>query len=120
MEESPKLFELIRILMSQLPSLITLVVCLVIAILRWKRHPRVSLVLASGLLFLLLNILLFATQVLWLPDLVVGRRIFVDSESIQTFFAVMSFIYNTGLAIGLSLLLASIFMQRRVELPRTG
>jgi hypothetical protein len=107
-----------RTIMQQLPSLLTLVGCIVFALVRWKQQPKVSLVLTVGLSWLLLVILLFATSSVWLPDLIIRRGLFEEADSIETFYAVMSLIYNTGLAIGFAILLTSIFMQRKATLPR--
>jgi hypothetical protein len=117
MEESHWLFELLRTIMQQLPSLLALVGCMVFALVRWKHHPRVSLVLSAGLLWLFLVILLFATANYWIPDLIIRRGIFVEADSVQTFYSAMSLTYNTGLAIGFALLLISIFMQRKANVP---
>ena len=116
MEESHRLFELIRSIMQQLPLLLTLVGCIVFALVRWKHHPKVSLVLSAGLLWLFLVILLFATANYWIPDLIIRRGV-VEADSVQTFYAAMSLTYNTGLAIGFALLLISIFMQRKANVP---
>ena len=118
MEESHRLFELLRTIAQQLPLLLTLVGCIVFALVRWKHHPKVSLVLSAGLLWLFLVILLFATANYWIPDLIIRRGIFVEAEAVQTFYATMSLIYNAGLAIGFALLLISIFMQRKANGPR--
>jgi hypothetical protein len=117
MEESHRLFEFLRTIVPQLPSLLTLVGCIVFALVRWKHHPKVSLVLSAGLLWLFLVILLFATTIYWIPDLIIRRGIFVEANSVQTFYVAMSLIYNTGLAIGFALLLISIFMQRKTNAP---
>jgi hypothetical protein len=37
-----KLFELLKDLLAQLPSLLVVLGCMIFTIVRWKRHPKVS------------------------------------------------------------------------------
>lgn len=109
METSDKLFELIRNILQQLPSLLTILVCMVLAVSRWKKHPRVSLVLVIGLVLLMGHTLFFAVAYNWVP----GWLRETDWLTIQTLLTALGFIYNTALAVPLALLLIAIFMQRK-------
>ncbi len=119
MEESEILLELLASIIQQLPSLLTLLGCAVVALIRWKRHPAVSLILAGSLLFLFAHILVFATAFLWLPELLINRGMF-ESYSSQTIYTAMSLTYNAGIAIGFALLLTSIVIQRKRQLAETN
>ncbi len=54
-------------LLVQLPLYITWLVGIVLAIVWWKRHPRVSLLTVIGLAAMLLLTILFSIANLWLP-----------------------------------------------------
>ena len=106
---SQDLFQVLRNVLTQLPSLLTLLICLVIAIVRWKRHPKVSLVAALAFLFLILHGLVFSAAYIWIP------RWFLCSgsyESNPTFFLVFSLITNLLFAIALATLLVAVFIDR--------
>lgn len=118
MEESQKLFELLNNIIQQLPSLLTLLGCIVFVFIRWKRYPKVSLVLSGSLLFLFLHILVFATAFVWIPALLVERGVF-QRYSFETIYTAMSLIYSMGLAIGFALMLVSVFMQRKRQVSGT-
>jgi len=97
-----------RNLLQQLPSLLTLVGCIIFAITRWKRHPKVSLFAVVSLLFLLIHAIFFTAVYVWIPDWVDTS----STSSFQTVMMIIRLIYNTTLALGFGLLLAAIFMRR--------
>lgn len=109
METSDRLWELFRGFLQQLPSLVTIVVCILFAAIRWKRQPRVSLVVIIGLLLLILHNLTFAVIYIWVPEAVMRS----GWISIQTMVTAMGFIYYLALAVPVGLLLIAIFMQRK-------
>lgn len=110
METSDKILELLRSILQQLPSLLAILVCILFAILRWKRHPRVSLVVIISLMLLILHSLTFAAIYVWVPEAVMRS----GWISIQTMLTALGFIYNVALAIPFALLLIAIFMQRKI------
>lgn len=110
MTTADKLFEILRTLLLQLPSLITMFACIVFAIVRWKRHPKVSLTLIISLVLMIAVSVAFAFIYEFVPDLF---RKPGDLGSTQTVFMVISFFYNSLWAVALAILLAAIFMQRR-------
>ena len=107
---SQDLFQVLRNLLTQLPSLLTLLVCLIIAIVRWKRHPKVSLVASLAFLFLILHGLVFSAAYIWIPRWFIGSGSY---ESNPTFFSVFALITNFLFAIAMATLLAAIFIDRR-------
>ena len=114
MEEQSQLMQFLETLLHQLPSLVTIIVCIVSALIRWRRHPRISLVLVGALTWMLINILAFTViYVFLLPDwsLRAGQLL---RFNFQALYLTVGFLYNTALTVGLGLLLIAIFMQRRI------
>ena len=109
MDSSDQLWQFFRSLLQQLPSILTLLGCLVFCLVRTKRHPRVALIAAFSLFYLLIHGIVFAGVYTWVPTWFVAGR---SREGIQTFMMVLRLIHNTSLALGLGLLLAAIFMRR--------
>jgi hypothetical protein len=110
MSTSTKLFEILSSLLLQLPSLLTILGCMIFAIIRWKRHPKVSLTVTISLALLLLITFAFQFIYSFVPDLIVKPG---DFKASQRVVMVISFFYNSSWAIALVALLAGIFMQRR-------
>lgn len=109
MNTSTKLIEILGTLLLQLPSLLTILGCIVVAIIRWKRHPKVSLTVMISLVLLLAFTFVFPFVYSFVPDLIVKPG---DFKTRQTVFAVISFFYNSSWGIALAVLLVAIFMQR--------
>ena len=115
MDGSQKLLELIKALAEQLPSLLALLACMVFAASRWRRHPKVSLVVLISLALLFLHGIVFAIIYNWVPDLFLRSATYPDVQSaIRRIYLVLGLIYNTALAIAFAVLLLGIFMQRSV------
>ena len=109
---------MVRNVLLQLPSLLTMCGCIVYAIIRRRQHPQVSLVVIAGLGLLLVAALVFAFVFAFVPDWFVASENF---KTRQTFVSVLSFIYNCSLAIGLGILLMAVFMRRAAATsPRPG
>lgn len=111
MDSSDQLWQFFRSWLQQLPSTLTLFGCLIFCIARAKRHPRVSVIAALSLLYLLLHGLVFAGVYTWVPTWFMADG---SPAERQTFMMVLRVIYNTTLAIGFGLLLAAIFMRRNL------
>ena len=109
MDSSLQLWQFFRSLAQQLPSMLALLACLIFCLVRARRHPRVSLIAAFSLFYLLVHGILFAGVYTWIPTLFMGDR---SSAEMQTFMMVLRLIYNTSLALGFGLLLTAIFMRR--------
>ncbi len=113
MDTSQKLLDLLKALAEQLPSLLTLLACMVFAASRWKRHPKVSLMALISLALLFLHGIAFAIIYNWVPDLFIRRGVYTDIQPvIDRVYLVLGLFYNTALAVAFALLLVSIFMQR--------
>ena len=111
MEVFSTILEVLRGMLLQLPSLLTIVGCIVAAIVRWKRHPKVSLTVVISLVLLLAITFIFPFIYAFVPRLV--RKPDDDFKSLRTIFTVISFFYNSSWGIALALLLAAIFMRRK-------
>jgi hypothetical protein len=109
MELSDKLTQVLYSFISQIPSFITILVCLILCVVRWKRHPKVSLVLVIALVLLLAHIVIFAFVYPFVPSLITTPS---DYKTRETVFLVISFMYNLMLAVILGVILLGIFMQR--------
>lgn len=110
MESSDSLYRILTGIATQLPSFLTMLGGIVWAIIRWKRHPRVSLTVVVSLTLLLLHGLIFV------PVFVVGIGRLANSSSyvsFQTYGMMASILYNLTLAVFVAILLAAIFMQRK-------
>lgn len=110
METSAKITQWLSELAQQLPSLITLLVCMVLVIARWKRHPTVSLLAVIGLFLLLLHGPFFTLIYAQGPSLFLGNN--YTSEDIRSLFLVLGLIFNSTRVIAFAPLLAAIFMGR--------
>lgn len=118
--ESFRLFELLRALLEQLPSLLILLACIVLAFMRWKRHPKVSLTLIIGLALLLLHGIAFAVVYNVVPGWFIRSA---SSENIQTViqrvYLVLGLISNSLAAVCFAVLLVAVFMQRNPALDES-
>lgn len=106
------LIQLLRNVLTQLPSLLTLLICLIIALARWKRHPKVSLVAAIGSLLLILQGLFFSAAYIWIPRMF-GFGGFQDN---QGFFSLLALLTNFLFAIAFAVFLTAIFIDRKQRL----
>lgn len=102
--------QLLRSLLTQLPSLLVLLACLVIAIVRWKRHPKVSLVAGLAFAFLIFHGIGVSVIYIWLPRLL---RSSASSESSETFYSWLALFTNFTFAMGLATLLVAVFIDRK-------
>lgn len=113
METTHKLFDLLWSVLEQLPSLVTILACMIFAATRWKRYRMVSVVALAGLFLLFLHGPIFAVVFNWVPDLFITPGSYVTAPNTRrNVFLVLGLIYNTALAIAFAVLLAGIFMQR--------
>jgi hypothetical protein len=109
MEASGKLIQILRTLFQQLPSLLAMLGCIVAAIVLWKRHPKVSLTVIIGMALLVVHAFVFVVVYAVVPGFVIRSSGYAHLEAVYN---LISFFYNSSLAVGLGVLLAAIFMQR--------
>jgi hypothetical protein len=114
MESPSKIIQYFWSLVEQLPSLLTLVGCIIFALVRWKRHPKISLIVIAGLGLLIVHALAFLIIYDVVPPLFIKTTSFQDTEPIRrTVYLILGLISNSVAAVAFALLLAGIFMQRR-------
>jgi hypothetical protein len=73
----------------RLPMFLLLVAAIVFAIVRWSRHPRVSLLTIIALVFFIVEFTIYATVLAWLPRL---------HDSLQMSYDSLEYVY-IGLAV---------------------
>ena len=115
MDNLQKFYDLFWGLLEQLPSLITILACLIFAATRWKRYPKVV-----SLVLLLLHGPIFAAVYNWVPDLLVSSTTSSSTRISSNVMVILSLIYHTALAIPFTLLLVSIFMRRNAAPGETS
>ncbi|SRR5258708_28793650 len=107
--EHSSLYFTVQNTLVQFPLLVTLIVCSILAVARWKRHPKVSLSVLISMVLLFLHSLTFALVFAVGTDWLARMFGFRPEKSI----IVLSFIYNSTLAIIVAILLMGVFIQRR-------
>ena len=110
-----KLSQYFWALVEQLPSLLAFVGCIIFALTRWKRHPKVSLIVVAGLLLLILHALAFLVIYDVVPPLFINSASsYQETEPMRrTISLVLGILYNIGHAVAFLLLLLAVFTQRR-------
>src|ERR1043166_7226576 len=112
MNASEILMAVLKDLAVQIPSIIAIIACLILAIVRWKRHPRVSLLLLIGLLLLLIHEFAFAVVYASVPDLIIKSANDRATLSHNVNIA-LALIYNFLEVVPFVLFLIAIFMGRK-------
>lgn len=100
-------------LVRRAPILLLTLGGVVFALIRWKRHPKVSLLTIIGLSFLLIQSLVYTAVLYQLPFIFESLR--VDYGSQQTYYTVFYVLYDIAYAFVIVLLVAAAFSQRRVQ-----
>jgi MFS superfamily sulfate permease-like transporter len=102
---------------EQAPSLIAMLAGLVFALTRWKRFPRVALVVALSLALLIVHAIVFVFIYDLVPPIFLKPALAQSTERYEStrriVFLVLGLIYNFLLAVGFGILLAGVFMQRK-------
>ena len=104
--------ELLKSFLQQIPSLLTFLGCMIFVIARWKRYPRVSMIVLIALLADLLSQILFTFIYNWVPDWLIGAGPYNAVHARNVFF-VLGLIANSVTAVVIGLYLAAIFSNRR-------
>jgi len=107
MEATSKWTELVKSFLEQLPSLLTFAGCIIFVITRWKRYPKVSLILLVALTAGLIHeiVFTFVDNWLWFSPRSYARL-------------VLGLITNTSAAAIVLLYLAAVFMNRETTSER--
>jgi hypothetical protein len=111
--QSTKLFDLVRDLAEQLPSLLTSLACIIFVIFRWRRNPRTSSLLLVALVLLCFHTIVFSIIYTWVPDLFINAALIENQETVvRTVHTILGLIANSSFAVIIALILAAIFSQR--------
>lgn len=111
MEGNAVIGEILKDLALSLPSLITTVACIVIISLRWKRHPKVSLLAFVGLALLLVHSIAFTIIYATVPPAII--RTSSSAANIQNLFLILGLTLNVTRVIAFTPLLSAVFISRR-------
>lgn len=109
MENSNKFLDVLWSLVLQLPSLLTMLACILAAILRRKRHPKVSLAVVVALSLMIVHAFIFAFVFAYVPELFARPG---DYGMMRAVITILSFIYSSSLAIAFGILFLAVFMKR--------
>ena len=91
--------------------------CIVFAILRWKRYPKVAAIVTIALVFLLLHEIVFSFVYFFVPSYFIRSAGYGEIQTvIRNVYLVIGLISNTIAAIGMIVLLTGIFMRRKPAL----
>jgi hypothetical protein len=114
MSGSEIIMAVFRDLAIQIPSILAIVICSILAIVRWKRHPRISLLVLIGLLLLFIHEFAFALIYATVPDLIIKSATEMNRETLtRNVYIGLAVIYNCLEVLPFVLLLIAIFMGRR-------
>ena len=115
--ESTQLFNLFQNYLEQLPTFLALIAGIVFAITRWKRQPKVAMVVVIALAFLFLQQFVFTIVYVVVPAWVIRSSEGYENirAVIERVYLVLGLLSNGAAVIGFSLLLGAIFMRRTAE-----
>jgi hypothetical protein len=115
--DSTQLFNLFQSYLEQLPTFLALIAGIVFAVTRWKRHPKVAMVVVIALAFLFLIQVIFAIVYVVVPSWAIRSSEGYENIRIviERIYLVLGLLSNGAAAIGFGLLLGAIFMRRTAE-----
>ena len=109
----PHLSQALTEISEQLSMILAMLICIVVAVVRWKRHPRVSMLVIAGCLLLLFQTFIIAAVYAWVPDMIIKAANPANLESFRTnLYLVIALISNSFVALAFALLVTAIFMRR--------
>lgn len=111
METNAELFsQYISYMLRRTPMLLVSLTGIVLAIIKWRKHSRVSLFLILGFSLYIFSALFFTAVNNWLYP-VLSKRNF-NPNSIEWFYFATNILQNSTWALMLALIIAAIFSQR--------
>jgi len=97
---------------GRLPLLLLLLGGIVFAIIRWNRHPKVSLLVILGLVFYLLESTFFTLLIFLMPTILPTGAAIVASGPLYTILFVID---DLAYAAVIIVLVSAVFAQRKLE-----
>jgi hypothetical protein len=86
----------------------------VFAITRWKRYPRIALIITIALVYLFLHQIIFSFVYFFVPSYFIRNAPADTVEAVvRNVYLVIGLISNTVLALGIIVFLGGIFMRRQ-------
>jgi hypothetical protein len=111
---SERFIALLKYFGEELPSLLAFAACIVFAITRWKRYPKVAPTVTIALVYLFLHQIIFSFVYFFVPSYFIRNAPSASIETIiRNVYLVIGLISNTIMGIGIILFLAAIFMRRK-------
>ena len=95
----------------RLPMLLLALGGIVFAIMRWKSHPRASLMTVVALAIYLVDMVIYTMILYWLPGIVEPMR--MSSTASRFFYSVVYFLEDIVYAVTIILLVAAAFADRK-------
>jgi hypothetical protein len=102
-------------LLQRSPNLLVTVVGLLLAIVRWPRHPTVSSLTLLALVLYPIKLFVFAAINYWLPSLHDSMQL--SYAAISNLYIVIDVLSDVGFAIVLLILVIAAFSERQTEMP---
>jgi hypothetical protein len=111
MEPSDRILPLLASLLLQSPILLVWLAGFILAVVYWRRHPRVSLFTVIALVIFLVETLVDSYLNLWLPLMLSERG--MGAVQLGQFYMIKGFVSAIIGAVAWGLLVAAIFSERR-------
>ena len=96
-------------LLSDIPVLIALLVCMVFVVMRWKRSPKAALLALIGLVLLLLHTPIFEAIYAFVPEMIASSGSVSSSSNTYFWLGLINF---SAMAFAFTFLLAAVFVGR--------
>lgn len=114
MEANAELFsQFLSYMLRRIPMILVSLTGIVLAIIKWRKHSKTSLLLILGFSLYILSALFFTAINNWMYP-VLSKRNF-DPNSIDWFYFAVNILQNGTWALMLALIIAAIFSQRNLE-----
>ena len=97
----------------RLPMLLLVLGGIVFALMRWKAHPRASLMTIVALGIYLVDMVVYTMILYWLPSIVEPMR--MSTSATRFFYSVVYFIEDIAFAVTIILLVAAAFADRKAR-----
>ena len=101
---------ILRMMLQRSPLLLVLLAGIVFAIVRWKRHPRISFLTIFGLVLYLLKIFLFAELFYSIPTM--GESMHLSYAAANNLYTLLDVLSDVAFAGVIIILVIAAFAQR--------
>lgn len=98
-------------LLQRSPMLLVVLVGILISIVRWRRHPKASLITLIALVFYLIKLFLFTAFNYWIPDL--RESMHWSIATANHLYTVLQVVNDFAFALVIVLLVAAAFVNRQ-------